>query len=260
MKTFHHRKIYFYFLIAALIFTSCKKNNASAEGNQKSNSTKIYLLSQYKYNDQTVNYQYDSKNRIVEITTTPSYGGPSDQKLTYDNNDRLIEEDLSYTDSNVNGKNIYQYGTGIITLSATFDGYTSVGILTLNSQNQVLKATFDNSAYTFIFDANGNVSSYQYFAAPNATGPSSTYNYTFGTHKSPLLNARGNFEIGSLPLKPEVFNNVITVTHIIPPFPGLTSTSTYTYNYTYNSDDYPTSRTSVQGNIPVTETYTYIQQ
>jgi hypothetical protein len=114
---------------------------------------------------------------------------------------------------------------------------SQTSIITLNSNNQVIKRDFGAAGYnTYSYDKNGNITTISTYRLPNTTSPYATYNYAYDDKKSRFLDVKGDYYIYAD--LPEVSNNILTQN----PASMVPASPSYSYIYQYNSDDYPTSR------------------
>jgi hypothetical protein len=244
-----------FLLLCLFLVLGCKKNANTTSG--------TFLLSQAVFamgvNTQINSYQYDDRNRLIELTINGSLrnngaGYSSDCKLTYDSNDRVIEADFVYNGVGNSEKNSFNYSTaGMITKTTVSQSNgvitNSTSVITLNSNQQALRVDFSGSvtgtttvfptATLNTYDANGNLKT-QTTYVNGAVTPSTATVETYDQNKSPFFNMKGNFST----IFPDAtsINNVITKTS---QDVAHNSTETDQSSWEYNGDGFPTKLTTV---------------
>jgi len=215
---------------------------------------------------QLSNYQYDSKDRLIDIKTIDTTDIISattfsttavEAKFTYDNDNRMTQV-LGYINNNLSSTTNYTYAPGSVSVHEVTGSIVSDYTMTLDNNNRIISFTNTDDYQSYKYDSMGNIISFSDLYNPlSPTTPQIIVTSSYDNQKGWFSNIVGNTGIGN---ENESKNNLMgyVVTYPLQP----SSSYTVSNRYTYNSDGYPTSCISTvvttKNTTNYKATYTYL--
>jgi YD repeat-containing protein len=232
-------------VMAALVFSSCKKDKDSGNDNGGGGTTKLLKKVTKTENGITtvINLNYDGNKRLTSFNSTDNLETTS---FSYDGAGNVTKVEIR--DHNYYSTYTYTYNNGI-PVSATLKTTLKVaGEPDDPQQDEVLTYTVANNQVTKIhqksnlddteIDVNLSYHSNGNLAKAEADGDLGAYsiNFTYGTKKPafPVLS-KWVLDLG-LSIEFTAKNELITM---FMDFPGTVADMTYTNQYTYDASGFP---------------------